>query len=97
MIGTTNRKIIVVPCIVNSWLYVCGRQQRVVRRASCRRISSASTPPRRKKTASSRYMIPIFLWSAVVTHDVQPVAPGSTRVGDDLGPAGGRGRRPWRR
>ena len=30
--GMIARKIMVVPCIVNSWLYVSGRQERVVRR-----------------------------------------------------------------
>ena len=35
---------------------------------SCSRIISASTPPRQKKTkVRTRYMIPIFLWSVVVT------------------------------
>ena len=29
-------------------------------------------------------MIPIRLWSVVVTHEVQPVRSGSTRAGDDL-------------
>ena len=66
MIGTTNRKTIVVPCIVNSWLYVCGDSSVLSGAPSCRRISSASTPPRMKKTkVVTRYMIPIRLWSVV--------------------------------
>src|SRR3954470_11371695 len=74
MIGTTNRKIIVVPCIVKSWLYVCGVSSVLSAWLSCRRISSASTPPRMKKAkVRTRYMIPMRLWSVVVTHDVQPV------------------------
>src|SRR3954453_13078840 len=43
------------------------------------RMSIASTPPMRKKTSTvPRYMRPIFLWSVVVNHDVQPVCSGST-------------------
>src|SRR4051795_3758344 len=73
MIGTTNRKIIVVPCIVKSSLYVCGVSSVLSAWLSCRRIISASVPPRMKKQkVRTRYMIPIFLWSVVVTHDVQP-------------------------
>src|SRR3954452_10619198 len=79
MVGTTNRKIIVVPCIVNSWLYVCGVSSVLSAWLSCRRIISASTPPRMKKAnVRTRYMIPIRLWSVVVIHDVQPV--GSRRA-----------------
>src|SRR5437763_1132170 len=74
MNGTTNRKIIVVPCIVNSSLYVFGSRRVLSAWLSCRRISSASVPPRRKKTkVRTMYMIPIFLWSVVVTHEVHPV------------------------
>src|SRR3954468_14771488 len=37
-------------------------------------MSSASTPPSRKKAkVRTRYMIPIRLWSVVVTQLVQPV------------------------
>ena len=49
-IGTTNRKTIVVPCIVKSALYVWGESSVFSGAPSCRRISSASTPPIRKKT-----------------------------------------------
>src|SRR5215218_3198829 len=74
MTGTTNRKTIVVPCIVISWLYVCGSSSVLFAWLSCRRISSASVPPSRKNTkVRTRYMIPIRLWSVVVTHEVQPV------------------------
>ena len=62
MTGTTNRKTIVVPCIVNSALYVWGVSSVLSACPSCRRISSASTPPSRKKTkVVTRYMIPIRL------------------------------------
>src|SRR3954469_10926269 len=43
------------------------------------RMSSASTPPTRKKTkAVTMYMIPIFLWSTVVTQSVHPRPRGVT-------------------
>ena len=39
---------------------------------SWRRISSASTPPSTKNTnVVTRYMIPIFLWSVVVSQSTQ--------------------------
>src|SRR4051794_21281896 len=42
--------------------------------ASCRRISSASIPPTRKKPkAVTPYRMPIRLWSTVVNHDAKPV------------------------
>src|SRR3954468_4189528 len=42
-------------------------------------MSSASMPPRMKKAnVRTRYMIPMRLWSVVVTHDTQPVAGAST-------------------
>ena len=69
-----NRKIIVVACIVNIWLYRSDDSTLPSGPASCTRISSASTPPTRKKTiAAVPYMIPIFLWSTVNSHERQPV------------------------
>ena len=93
MIGTTNRKIIVVPCIVNSSLYVLGSSSVLFAWLSCRRMSSASVPPRMKKTnVRTRYMIPIRLWSVVVTQDVQPVRSRSTRRATICGTGGGLAR-----
>ncbi len=43
------RKIIVVPCMVNSALNACALTTSSPGRASWARISSASTPPIRKK------------------------------------------------
>src|SRR6478609_529506 len=81
MKGTTNRKIIVVPCIVNSSLYVLGSRRVLSAWLSCRRMSSASTPPSMKKTkVRTMYMIPIRLWSVVVTQDVQPVGCATTAL-----------------
>src|SRR3954453_2098627 len=57
-----------------SWLYVCGLRKVLSACDSCRRMSSASTPPSRKNAkVRTMYMIPIRLWSVVVTQLVQPV------------------------
>ena len=57
-----TRKIIVVPCIVKSWLYFSGERNVFSGDPSWMRSSSASAPPRQKKTrVVYRYMIPIFL------------------------------------
>src|SRR5690606_42153648 len=43
--------------------------------ASCRRISSASTPPTRKKNSDvQKYIMPMRLWSTVVTQLQKPVS-----------------------
>ena len=47
--GMIARKIMVVPCIVNSWLYVSGARNVLFGEPSCMRMMSASTPPIRKK------------------------------------------------
>ena len=49
-IGTTTRKIIVVPCIVKSWLYWSRVTKCSFGVASCARMNSASSPPSTKKT-----------------------------------------------
>ncbi len=46
-----TRKIIVVPCIVTTWLYEFLVRKCSSGVASCDRISSASTPPAAKKTS----------------------------------------------
>src|SRR3954454_7108715 len=90
MTGTTNRKTIVVPCIVMSSLYVCGVSSVLSAWLSCSRMSSASVPPSRKKTnVRTRYMIPMRLWSVVVTQEVQPVRSRSTRRATICGTAVG--------
>ena len=45
----TPRKIIVVPCMVNSWLYMRAVMKSLSGRASWVRMARASTPPTRKK------------------------------------------------
>jgi hypothetical protein len=47
--GMIARKIMLVPCMVNSWLYVSGLRKVLSGLASWIRISSASRPPTRKK------------------------------------------------
>jgi hypothetical protein len=49
-IGVTKRKIIVMPCIEKSWSYCSGVSRLESGRASCIRRSTASRPPRTKKT-----------------------------------------------
>ncbi len=74
IIGIRNRKTIVVPCIVNSALYVCGEISVLSACDSCRRISRASTPPTVRKThEATMYIRPMRLWSVVVSQEIQPV------------------------
>ena len=47
--GMIARKIMVVPCIVNSWLYVSGARKVLFGDPSWIRSSRASIPPIRKK------------------------------------------------
>ncbi len=53
-IGTTTRKIIVVPCIVITSLYESFVRKSFPAWVSCVRRSSAITPPARKKTSAVR-------------------------------------------
>ena len=67
--GITNRKIIVMACRPNSWLYSSTVTNWRPGAASSVRITSARRPPSRKNLkAVTMYMIPIFLWSTVVIH-----------------------------
>ena len=47
--GMTARKIIVVPCIVNSWLYISAEMSLPLGVASWARSTAASRPPNTKK------------------------------------------------
>ena len=52
----------VVPCMVNSWLYVSALTSRPFGCASCARMNSASMPPIRKNaSAVQKYSKPIRL------------------------------------
>ncbi len=67
--GMTKRKIIVVPWMVKSWLYVSGFRNWTPGTASSVLIRRAKMPPRTKKLkAVVMYRTPIFLWSVVVSH-----------------------------
>src|SRR5262245_27118815 len=69
-----SRKTIVVPCIVNSWLYAPADRNVPFGRASWMRMSSASMPPATKNAiAVVPYMMAIFLWSGVVNQLQTPV------------------------
>ena len=49
MMGTANRNIMVVPCMVKNWLNSSGPSRLFSGDISCRRMISASTPARAKK------------------------------------------------
>jgi hypothetical protein len=56
----------IVPCMVNSWLYCSGVRNCIPGRASSARINNACTPPARKNPrAVTMYMIPNVLGSVV--------------------------------
>ena len=66
--GVANISSIMVPCIVNSWLY-CSLVCRICMPGSksSARISRAITPAIRKNTNDAiRYMYPMTLWSVEV-------------------------------
>jgi len=68
------RKIIVVPCMVNSPLKVSAVTTAFAGLASCSRIRSGSMPPTRKNAkADVPYRMPIRLWSTVVIQLHSPV------------------------
>jgi hypothetical protein len=71
--GMMNRKIITEAWMVKIWLYSSALNGGASGSASCRRTSSAARPPSRKKmNVLTMYMIPIFLWSGVVSHSPIP-------------------------
>ena len=73
-IGMIAKKIIVVPCIVNNWLYISGLTKSIPGAANCILIKRASIPPVRKRMkAVTPYRTPIFLWSIVVIQFKIPV------------------------
>ena len=68
--GMIARKIMVVPCMVNSSLKRCAPTSVPSGCASCRRMISASMPPTtKKKNAETPYRMPMRLWSTVVIQD----------------------------
>src|SRR5439155_22368737 len=76
-----NRKIINVPCSVNTWLYACGERNCVPGLASSVRINNAKMPATtRNPRELTRYRIPIFLWSVVVSQPRRRPPSGSGRA-----------------
>lgn len=80
--GVANISSMIVPCIVNSWLYcsfvgmIC-----IPGSNSSARMMSAITPPSMKNTTEAmRYMYPIVLWSVEVIHLTTRLPFCSTRV-----------------
>src|SRR5687768_3908492 len=71
----------VMPCMVNSWLYVSSLRNVFSGTASWTRRSSASTPPMMKKTkAVTTYRMPIRLWSTVVSHETRTLVAVGLRI-----------------
>src|SRR5438093_7668785 len=78
----TPRKIMVVPCIVNSELNVSALTSVLSGFISWTRMISASRPPSRKKMNSvAPYRMPIGLWSPVVIQLQTPVFAGAWAAG----------------
>ena len=65
-IGVAKNSSMIVPCMVNSWLYCSGDRNCMPGRASSARMSSAIRPPSMKNTKDViMYMIPICFASVV--------------------------------
>ncbi len=67
--GVANRNSMIVPCMVNDWLYWAFDRIWVPGSASSARMPSASSPAMRKNTNDViRYNCPMILWSVEVIH-----------------------------
>src|ERR1041384_4591709 len=78
----TPRKIMVVPCIVNSEFNVSALTSVLSGFISWTRMMSASIPPiRKKRNAVVPYRMPIRLWSTVVIQLQMPVFDGAWAAG----------------
>ena len=72
--GMIARKIMVVACMVNSALNISALTMVLFGVQSCRRITSASSPPSTKNVpAETPYRMPIRLWSTVVSQLHRPL------------------------
>src|SRR3954469_1096052 len=86
MIGTTTRKIIVVPCIVMTWLYESFVRSFSLGVASCARMRMARTPAATNHMIDvAMYRIPIRLWSTVTSQPAtrplfQPTGYGASHL-----------------
>ncbi len=87
-VGVANSSSMIVPCMVNAWLYCSWDSHWIPGRASSARMAIASAPAMRKKTNDViRYRCPIFLWSVVVTQETI-TWPGPRRSAAGTGAAG---------
>ncbi|GAA5615773.1 hypothetical protein Spla01_06990 [Streptomyces platensis] len=67
--GVANISSMIVPCIVNAWLNCSFDMIWRPGRASSARMSSAIRPPTQKNANDvTRYIVPMVLWSVVVSH-----------------------------
>src|SRR5919199_3304382 len=83
-----TRKIMVVPCMVNTALYAPGCRKVLRGTASWMRIRSASSPPSSMKPKLvTRYRMPMSLWSTVVNHRNAPVGRSFSTAGAGYGEA----------
>ena len=87
-IGVAKNSSMIVPCMVNSWLYCSGERNCMPGRASSARISSAMKPPSMKNTKDvTMYMIPICFASVVrsIRASAEPLTwlPDRPRPGHD--------------
>ncbi len=66
--GVAKSSSMIVPCMVNSWLYSSLDMICMPGKNSSARISTARIPPKTKKTkAVMMYMYPMTLWSVEVS------------------------------
>ena len=71
--GIRKKKTIVIPCMVNSLLYVSDETRSPAGVSSSSRISMAKNPPTKNiPVIEIRYRIAIRLWSFVNSHDFRP-------------------------
>src|SRR5699024_6687980 len=67
-IGVAAKKIIIVPCVVNtsSYLSNSNTQNSLLGTGSCNRINKASSPSlKKKRKPNNKYQVPIFRWFVV--------------------------------
>src|ERR1022692_4362799 len=71
--GIRKKKIIEIPCMVNSLLYVSDETRSPAGVNSSSRISMAKNPPTKNiAVIETRYRIAIRLWSIDNSHDFRP-------------------------
>ncbi len=91
--GVANISSMIVPCIVNNWLYCSfvGSTCMPGSNSSARMMSAITPPSRKNRNEAIRYMYPIVLWSVEVIHLTTMLPFCSTRD-DDISAACRAGR-----